>query len=133
MPTSTEQDAASGLPLTNAELGRVMSIVQDLDFAKTKSLCDGLQLLDSDLVPLAEEEQALLQQTRADVSVFFDQYPDGTIRAGEDFDLPRDKEEIRQRIRRRLGLPAVSQTQIDAYRARRRGSQSIDTRTVFNG
>lgn len=118
-----------------------MSLIQDRTFPQTRALADALQLKDAadPPAPLPDDEQALLKQTRADLSQFFDVVGDGTIQAGEDFSQVRDKEEIRQRVRRRLGLPGVSTVVAgelaagDSARKSRRSSSSVSTETVFNG
>lgn len=134
MPSIEEQDQTSGAAFTPQEIGRVMKIIQDKSYPDTKGLCDALTLFDADgETPLADEAQALRQQTRAEMIVFFDQYGDGTIKAGEDYDQSRDKEEIRQSIRLRFGLPAISTAVQDAARALRRTSQTVASGTVFNG
>jgi hypothetical protein len=140
MPSSTEQDLKPGTLLTNAEVGRLMRVIQDQTFPQTRALADALQLKEDDgSTPLAESEQALLKQTRADLSQFFDVRGDGTIQAGDDFSQTRDKEEVRQAVRLRLGLPAVStvvatqQADADSARRKRRASTSAGSETVFNG
>lgn len=137
MPSSTEQDEQSGTLLSNNEVGRLMSLIQDQSFPDTRRLADRLQLTGDDSTPLPEDEQALLKQTRADLNQFYNVVGDGTIQAGEDFSQTRDKEEIRQRVRLRLGLPAVSTVvasqEAEAARARRprRTSSSFRTDTVY--
>lgn len=139
MPSSAEQDAQPGTEFTNAELGRLMSLIQDKDFDETKALVAAkLTLKDDDGAALASDEQALRKQTRADLSQFFDVIGDGTIQAGQDFSQTRDKEEIRQRVRLRLGLPAIS-TVVAAQEAAaatarrpRRASTSFETKTHFS-
>lgn len=140
MPTTNEQDEASGALFNFKEVGRLMTILQDQTFAETKALADGILVLKtSDGETLQESDQALLMQTRADLAYFFDGLPDGTIRSGQDFDISRDKEEVRQRVRLRCGLPAVSTiiaSQLAAASSltrRGRVSQTIPTRTTFNG
>lgn len=141
MPSSAEQDLKPGTLLTNAEVGRLMRVIQDKTFSQTRSLADALQLFDTadPPSPLPEDEQALLKQTRADLTQFFDVIGDGTIQAGDDFSQTRDKEEVRQAVRLRLGLPAVStvvasqQAAADEARRTRRTSKAVGTETVFNG
>jgi hypothetical protein len=140
MPSSTEQDAMPGTLLTNNEVGRLMRVIQDKTFSETRALADSLQLTSDGSTPLAEAEQALLKQTRADLQQFFDVIGDGTIQAGQDFSQSRDKEEVRQALRLRLGLPAISTViaeqaaEADATRrrARRRCSSSFETKTFFS-
>lgn len=138
MPSSTEQDEKAGTLLTNAEVARLRTIIQDKTFPETRALADKLQLKDADGEPLEEDEQAELKHTRADIDYFFDTLPDGTIQAGEDYSNPRDKEDVRRTLRLRLGLPAVSAVvaeQVGAAAAagkRRRCTESVSTRTVSN-
>lgn len=140
MPSTDVQDNQPGTPLTNAELARLMRVIQDKTFAETKALAEEkLTLKGEDGEALPADEQALRMQTRADLIQFFDVIGDGTIQAGQDFSQVRDKEEIRQAVRLRLELPAVSsviagqQAEADAARKVRRTSSTIRTRTVFNG
>lgn len=139
MPSSDIQDEQTGSPLNNRQLGRLMSLIQDQSFAETKRLAaEKLTLKDDDGAELPEDEQALRQQTKADLIQFFDVIGDGTIQAGQDFSQARDKEEIRQRVRLRLELPAVSsivaqqQADADAARRVRRCSTSVQTKNVFS-
>jgi hypothetical protein len=141
MPSSTEQDGQPGTALTNAEVARLMRVIQDKSFAETKALAaEKLTLNDEDGAALPDDEQALRKQTRADLKVYFDVIGDGTIRAGDDFSQERDREDIRKDIRLRLGLPAfstiIAEQQADADATRRRGrrrcSSSFTTKTVFN-
>jgi hypothetical protein len=140
MPSTDIQDAQSGAVFSNAELGRLMRVIQDKTFQETRALAvERLTLFEDDgATPLAEAEQALRKQTRADLLQFFDVVGDGTIQAGQDFSQVRDKEEIRQAVRLRLGLPAVSsiiatqEAEADAARRRRRCTTSVTTKTVFN-
>jgi hypothetical protein len=138
MPSTTEQDSQPGTALTNAEVARLMRVIQDKTFAETKALATAkLTLTDDDGNPLEEDEQALRKQTRADLIQYFDVIGDGTIRAGEDFSQERDREDIRKDIRLRLGLPAVStvvasqQAEADRARRPRRTSSSFRTDTVY--
>jgi hypothetical protein len=108
VPSSTEQDAASGQPLTIVEIGRLMTVLQDQNFEQAKAIADNLQLKDQAGAALPEDDQALLKQTRADLALFFDTLPDGTIKAGDDYDNVRDKNDVRMTVRLRCGLPAVS-------------------------
>lgn len=141
MPSTDIQDAQSGAAFSNAELGRLMRVIQDKTFQETRALAaERLTLFEDDgVTELAEAEQALRKQTRADLIQFFDVVGDGTISAGQDFSQVRDKEEIRQAVRLRLGLPAVSsiiasqEAEADAARKVGRTSSSVSTRTVFNG
>lgn len=128
MPSSTEQDAKPGTPLTNDEIGRIMQVIEDYTFAETKVLCNALILNDGAEPPviLPDDDQALIKQMRADLDLFFNVFPDGTIRAGEDYDNTRDKDSVRRIIRRRLGLSPVSSTEIQASRTVVRSSNSVE-------
>lgn len=140
MPNIEEQDAASGARFNFKEVGRLMTVLQDQSFVETKALADGILVLKTtEGEELPDLDQALLMQTRADLDYFFNTLPDGTIKSGEDFDISRDKEEVRQRVRLRCGLPAVSTiiaaqlSEASSLKRRARSSQTIPTRTTFNG
>jgi hypothetical protein len=139
VPDIETQDAASGAALSLLEIGRLMTVLQDQSFAATQSIAAALQLKGEDGQPLPEGDQALLKQTRADLALFFDTFPDGTIRAGDDFDVVRDKNDVRMTVRLRCGLPAVSTiiaaqlSEVTTITRTRRVSQSVPTKTVYHG
>jgi hypothetical protein len=108
----TEIDALAGSMLNNSEISRVKRIILDQEFDQTKLLCANLILKNSEGAALPEDDQSELRQMRAYLIMFFDKTPDGTTKIkggkrGTDFDTSRDKEEIRQEVRRMLGLPAI--------------------------
>lgn len=134
-PTTQEIiDAKPGTLLTPKEIGKVKDIIQDQTYPATKQLCDALQLKSEDAsTPLAETDQIMLKLTRFDLDVFINEYGYGTVaakggREGDDYDKVRDKEEVRQTLRLRLGLPAVSQTILVATEVPRKRYVSSTTR-----
>lgn len=127
-----EIDLLSGALLNNAEVSRVKKIILDQSFEQTRVLSNALQLTELQTitvggeqvdvqVPIDDEEQSELKQMRAFLIMFYDKTPDGTTKVkggkrGTDFDTTRDKEEIRQEVRRMLTLPPVAEDILESLR-----------------
>lgn len=98
MANSITIDGQESGPLSNLELERVREICGLKSFGQTSTLC----------APLIDVQ---LQATRADIAAF-DKVKDGATaleggRDGVQFSQLTNKEEIRRRLRVRLGLDAV--------------------------
>lgn len=104
MASSNDIDLQESGPLTNLEVERVREICGLKSFVQTSDLC----------TPLIDVQR---QATRSDIKAF-DKVKDGAVgldggRDGVKFSQLDNKEEIRRRLRLRLGLDAVDLTQGD--------------------
>lgn len=104
MPTSAQINLQSGVALDDLERERVREIVL---IAGGSGSLPASDLNDRINALSAAQNKA----TRADIAAW-DAVFDGTVKkkggdSGIDFDPVRDREAIRQRVRLRLGLPAV--------------------------
>jgi hypothetical protein len=151
MPVQTATEKIRGLSgalLDEVELSQVKEIVEDKDIATIKTLCAALQLkyAPADTLPdgvsvgdpLPEAKQGLLKLTRYDLGFFYDRSPEGTVKVkggkeGDDFDVERDREDTRERLRLRLGLPAIStmRRQMMARQSSGPVSQTVRTKRVM--
>ncbi len=127
----TEIDALAGSLLNNSEVSRVKMIILDQSFDQTRTLCDALQIKTTQGAALPEVDQSELKQLRAYLKMFFDKTPDGTTKVkggkrGTDFDTTRDKEEIRQDVRRMLTLQPIAEDVLQLAARQTRRSSSTD-------
>lgn len=130
-----EIDALSGAAFTTGEISRVRRIILDKTFPETSALLEGLTLYD-DAEPtpaaLADNLQAERKLMRSHLIVFFDRFPDGSLKIkggkrGLDADDSRDREELRREVRLMLGLPMISPAVVASLEIKFRQSQSVSS------
>lgn len=123
--------AQSGSVFSEMEIELVRDIVLDQTYDAVRSLMDELTLFDDGtLTPKIDSLQARRKLLRAWLSVFYDIFLDGTVavkggKEGDDYDNMRDKNELRGRVRRALGLPELVPYQQDPGYNSRHVTQSI--------
>lgn len=69
---------------------------------------------------LPEIDQSERKLLRSYILVYFDKFLDGTVKVkggkrGTDFDNTRDKSDTRKEVRRMLGLPSMTDEEIEEY------------------
>ena len=134
--TEVEIAAMSGSVFTEMEVELVRDIVLDQTYDAVKALMDLLTLFDDGtLTPKIDSLQARRKLLRAWLNVFYDIFLDGTVavkggKEGDDYDNLRDKNELRGRVRRMLGLPELVPYQQDPGYNSRHVTQAIPIKYV---
>jgi hypothetical protein len=125
---TTEIRAQSGAAFDEDETAMVEDIVLDQTYQAVSELLTKLTLFQSDgTTPLIDTKQARRKIMRSHLAVFYNRFLDGTVaKTGTtDFDNMRDKNELRERVRRLLGLPPIVPDQEQWLVRRNKKSQSV--------